>query len=142
MVPDVVVLHNADLYTCAWRRTLAQLLQLGVPVVLTVYCEHEGTAMERLFQSSGAEFKEDVVTRCDDLAIQLYGGDDAAVQDTESLGAVPEPHTLWPVQPNPHASEPPKDCLGDEQHGVRNGYWMAFTGARSPGQESHHEDEL
>ena len=27
--PDVIVLHNADVYMCQWRRTLAELLQLG-----------------------------------------------------------------------------------------------------------------
>ena len=38
--PDVFVLHNCDSYTCSsWRRTLADLIRTGKPVVLTVYCE-------------------------------------------------------------------------------------------------------
>ena len=39
---DLVLLLNADLYTCVWRRTLVELLQSGLPAVATFYCEFEG----------------------------------------------------------------------------------------------------
>jgi hypothetical protein len=52
------MLHNADLYMCPWRRTLAELLQSGTPVVVTMYCEFEGAAMERLFKWPEIEFAE------------------------------------------------------------------------------------
>jgi hypothetical protein len=38
--PDLILIYNADLYSCPWRRTLVELLQSGRPVVLTAYCEH------------------------------------------------------------------------------------------------------
>ena len=41
VLPDMIMLHNADIYMPYWRRTLAELLRLAVPVVLTVYCEYE-----------------------------------------------------------------------------------------------------
>ena len=40
-LPDMIMLHNADIYMPYWRRTLAELLRVAVPVVLTVYCEFE-----------------------------------------------------------------------------------------------------
>eukprot|EP01051_Picozoa_sp_SAG22_P000730 SAG22_NODE_22_length_31438_cov_47.016529_14_plen_176_part_00 len=46
--PDVVLLHNADVYMPYWRRTLAELLQLRVPIVLTMYCEYEVPASANL----------------------------------------------------------------------------------------------
>jgi hypothetical protein len=39
--PDMIMLHNADVYMPYWRRTLAELLQIRKPIVLTVYCEYE-----------------------------------------------------------------------------------------------------
>ena len=34
--PDLIMLHNADLYMCTWRRTLAEMLQQRRPVVVSI----------------------------------------------------------------------------------------------------------
>ena len=50
--PDMIMLHNADVYMPYWRRTLAELLQIRKPIVLTVYCEYEVCqSRSRLFVS-------------------------------------------------------------------------------------------
>ena len=40
---------------------------------------------------------------------------------------MPPARPLWKFAQNPHAHAPPVSCHGDF-HGVRNAYWMAFTG--------------
>ena len=44
------------------------------------------------------------------------------------MGGVPPATALWDFEPNPHAHEPPRECYSSTTHGVRNAYWMAFTG--------------
>ena len=110
-VPDAVVLHNSDLYMPYWRRTLAELLQLEVPVVHTMYCEYEGHKMERLLNWPEIEFTPQAFADCDRLVAANFGGQ--AVAEAHSAGgggSVPEPRLLWSFEPNPHAHAPPRNC--------------------------------
>jgi hypothetical protein len=140
--PDVIVLLNADLYMCEWRRTLAQLLQLRKPVVLTVYCAYEGAAMDRLLKWPEVEFAPAQVAQCDRATQQIYGSLLGEAHSAPHVGVVPQVRTLWDLAPNPHAHAPPKEsgCRADsESHGVRNAYWMAFMGSGSPATEGKGE---
>ena len=137
--PDALVLLNADLYMCEWRRTLAELLQRHTPIVLTIYCEYEGAAMDRLLRWPEVEFAPAQIAQCDDVTRQIYGSLGARTLDTTDVGRVPDVRTLWPLAPNPHAHAAPKEsgCRADsEAHGVRNAYWMAFAGAAATGGKS------
>ena len=133
--PDVVVLLNADVYTCPWRRTLVDLLQSGIPFVVTMYCEFEGHQLSRMLRWSDIEFGEGKMRQCDEVVKHIYGTDltDAHAPSVPSVGvgAVPEARYLWEFEANPHAHLPPKDCYGGTQHGVRNSYWLALTGTRA-----------
>ena len=133
--PDVVVLLNADVYTCPWRRTLVDLLQSGIPFVVTMYCEFEGHQLDRMLRWSDIEFGEGRMRQWDEVVKHIYGTDltDAHAPSVPSVGvgAVPEARYLWEFEANPHAHSPPKDCYGGTQHGVRNSYWLALTGART-----------
>lgn len=71
--PDVFILHNADLYMCTWRRTLAELLQNGAPVILTMYCEFEGASMQRLFKWPEREFSAEALNSCDSMVQRAFG---------------------------------------------------------------------
>lgn len=96
--PDVFMLHHADIYTCSlWRRTLSKLLNTGKPIVLTVYCEFEGAAMDRIFRWWDEELSPQRVTKCS-------GG------ISESDGVIHKPTKLWGFQRNPHAHAPPRSC--------------------------------
>ena len=135
--PDAVVLLNADLYMPYWRRTLAELLQLRRPVVMTMYCMFEGAEMERLFRWQEDEFTEEAFASCDAMVHQSFdghaeghtgaGGKGVAA----GVGKVPPALMLWEFEENPHAHEAPRDCYSGQTHGVRNSYWMAFTGSPS-----------
>ena len=127
--PDVIILHNADLYMSYWRRTLAELLHSGKSVVLTLYCEDEGAKMERLLKWPEVEFSATALAQCDSQNKQLWPDQLEPVGD---VGNVPEPRILWGFQPNPHSHKPASDCYSGKEHGVRNAYWMAFTGAPAP----------
>ena len=59
------------------------------------------------------------------------------------MGVIPETAVLWDFEPNPHADEPPRECYSSTAHGVRNAYWMAFTGAAPKDADAHvHNEEL
>lgn len=128
--PDLLVLLNADLYMTYWRRTLAELLQIGRPVVVTMYCEYEGALMERLFNWQEMEFTADALAQCDSAVHQAFGSAHAAEHSQAGGGYVPEARTLWEFEANPHAHEVPRECYSGSAHGTRNGHWMAFTGGR------------
>jgi len=125
--PSMVMLFNADVYMPYWRRTLAELLQLGKPVIVTMYCEFEGHKLQRLFKWPEIEFGRDALEQADQMVTKIYDKH-ASIHRTAGSGAVPQAITLWDFQPNPHAHEPPKNCYIGDQHGVRNSYWVGFKG--------------
>jgi len=124
-LPDVVVLHNADLYMLYWRRTLASLLRRGVPVVVTMYCEYEGHKLNRIFKWAALELGPDMLARCDRANRELWG--DEADGYSDGNDTIPLVRALWNLEANPHAHLPPRWC-DKNTHGVRNAYWMAFIG--------------
>lgn len=131
-VPDMAIAFNADVYMHYWRRTLAELLQARIPVVITCYCEYEGGEITRLLDAPAAAFSSSALAEGDAYIRKRYRGD-ADEHLTSALHAVPLAKTLWAFQPSPHAHLPPRSCLQDETgeyaHGVRNSFWMAFRGA-------------
>jgi hypothetical protein len=134
--PDLILIYNADLHMCPWRRTLVELLQSGRPVVLTTYCEHEGAMMQRLFRSPDLfdpELVPAALESCDAIVrhLPVYGihAEDHA---TVGRGLVPWARELWPIEANPNAPLPP---LEDGDCSVRNSYWMAFHGAAASAKE-------
>jgi hypothetical protein len=169
-----------------WRRTLAEVLQLRKPVVVSMYCEHEGHKMTRQLNWVEQEFSEAAFQQCDRIVRHwfaahaeqhiaeagqgtppddvrhtigpvhrgaclaphaiFHASDDSHTQpphpDSSSIVAramhhrtAPcawQAHILWRFAPNPHAHAPPRNCYEAETHGVRNSFWMAFSGARAP----------
>ena len=59
-----------------------------------------------------------------------------------SIGDIPEARILWPFDANPHAHAAPKECYSLQEHGTRNAYWMAFTGAPESNTPTSTKDEL
>ena len=143
--PDVIVLLNADAYMPYWRRTLAGLLLMGKPVVVTMYCEYEGHKLSRNLDWHKLEFNAPALAECDQMVRSQWGSTVADAHrravDTATINpqdSIPEPHMLWKLEENPHASEPPRNCYDaaisgadPTEHGVRNAYWLAFTGNTS-----------
>ena len=92
--PDLVLLYNADAYTCPWRRTLHALLQpredlrhsigadrlmggpSGAPVVVTTYAANEAQAIQRIVSNPEEWFAEDKLEECDALVRTIYGDDE------------------------------------------------------------------
>ena len=148
--PDLVLGFNLDIYMIYWRRTLAELLQLRKPVVVTMYCSYEGHKLVRLMKWSEREFTLQTFEACDRhnnrnnnnnsaLAINMHS---SKIEPT----AIPEIVTLWEFEPNPHAHAPPKNCYSDaimegREHGVRNSFWIGFKGADEDEDEDEDDDE-
>ena len=110
--------------------TLAELLQERVPVVVTMYCEDEGHSMERLLKWQDVEFSAASLRMCDEITARIYPSLGYKHREAvPAIGKVPEPQTLWSFEANPHAHAPPTECYSNTAHGVRNAYWMAFSGA-------------
>jgi hypothetical protein len=129
-----VVALNCDIYHIQWRRSLAELLRLGKPVVATFYCQFEGAEMVRLMRWSEMEFSDNALAHCDAVARGAHGDSMAAgLGDAKkSSSPVPEFRELWKFERNPHAHEAPRECYSLTTHGVRNAHWMAFSGDVSP----------
>lgn len=126
---DVAVILNGDAYMPYWRRTLAELLQSGKPVVLTMYCMFEGAQMDRMFLWHDEEFSAEALAACDAAVGQAFGDAARARHTDEGNGAaVPEARMLWEFSANPNADAEPRDCYSGTAHGVRNAWWMAFEG--------------
>jgi hypothetical protein len=112
---------------------LAELLQLGKPVVVTMYCAFEGASLTRLFKWPEIEFGPGTLAQSDAMVRYAHGDDLADGHDALGHGQVPQPRILVPFGPNPFAHAPPVDCYSGTTHGVRNAYWIAFTGAAAAG---------
>ena len=130
--PDLVIAYNADIYMHYWRRTLAEMLRLHVPAVLSCYCAYEEQEIMQLLDRPAEAFSPSALEEGDAYIRKRYRGDaDAHVSDP--LGPVSTARALWAFAPNPHAHLPPRDCMpnaaGEYEYGVRNSYWMAFIGA-------------
>lgn len=127
-----VIALNCDIYHIQWRRSLAELLRLGKPVVATFYCQFEGAEMVRLMRWSDLEFADSVLAKSDAVARSAHGDTMASGLERgatmESTTPVPEFHELWQFTRNPHAHAAPRECYSLTTHGVRNAYWMAFIG--------------
>eukprot|EP01079_Euglenida_sp_SAG-EU17-18_P001476 gene1476-2797_t len=54
--PDLIITFNADLYMDYWRRTLADILLAGLPVVVTMYCEYEGGQLGPVLENTLESF--------------------------------------------------------------------------------------
>eukprot|EP01052_Picozoa_sp_SAG31_P031461 SAG31_NODE_3336_length_4391_cov_1.826887_2_plen_278_part_00 len=131
--PDMILLHNADLYMPYWRRTLAEFLQLQVPVIVTMYCEYEGHKLERLLNWVEVELSAEGFASCDRLIRANFDEQLAHEHQAAGRGTIPDPRILWPFTANPHAHEAPRNCYSEKimrglEHGVRNAYWIAFIG--------------
>jgi hypothetical protein len=105
-------------------------------VVLTVYCEYEVHKVDRMLKWAELEFTPGAFAECDSILRKSFGShaDQHVSAAAAGAAAAPEPRTLWEFEPNPHAHLPPRNCYADgimkgEEHGVRNAYWTAFTGA-------------
>ena len=126
-----VIALNCGIYHIQWRRSLAELLRLGKPVVATFYCQFEGAEMVRLMRWSDLEFSDSVLAKSDAVARSAHGDSMASGLEPntmESSTAVPEFRELWRFTRNPHAHAAPRECYSLTTHGVRNAYWMAFIG--------------
>ena len=127
--PDFVILYNADIYMNYWRRTLAELVQLRKPVIITMYCEYEGAELSNLLDAPDAAFSGEALTSCDEYIRKRYRGDaDNFLTVTPVSHPLPSVRMMWHFGRNPH-SPPPVDCLAKPyRHGTRNSHWIAFTG--------------
>jgi len=146
VTPDLLLLLNADLYTCVWRRSLVEFLKSGIPVVVTFYCEFEGAAITRLFNWPELEFTPQSLERCDETVKRAFGEASAQGHLTTAMSIevkdIPEARLLWEFSPNPFAHANPKECYTLSEHGTRNAYWMAFTGAPDGANFGDMKDEL
>jgi hypothetical protein len=95
---------------------------------------YEGAEMERMLKLAQWEFSAQKIAQCDREVSQYFPAA-SDMHHQSSVGSVPLARFLWGFQSNPHAHEPPRDCYSNTQHGVRNSYWMAFTGAPAPKSE-------
>ena len=131
--PDLAISYNADVYMDYWRRTLAELIQLNKPVVVTMYCEYEGNEVLRLFNEAEKSFSDEALEVCDSYIRKRYRGDaDQFMDVTPVQRPLPSPRILWSFTANSHAHMPPQDCLAKPyRHGVRNSYWLAFVGTQT-----------
>ena len=135
--PDLIVGHNLDIYMIYWRRTLAELLQMCKPVVVTMYCSYEGHKLVRLLKWKEQEFSAASFAECDR---RLKMNQNAHVsEDVGTVGVIPDILTLWKFQENPHAHAKPKNCYAKDimegtDHGVRNSFWFAFQGKGQDGK--------
>ena len=133
--PDLVVLFNADLYACPWRRTLLHLLMPKTvtakdvggsppPVVLTTEFQGEAEAVARLvFETTVADLLSSLPD-CDALVRELYPTT-ALVLPALNVSMIggSAPVSYW-------ASEPVPGEAGDQANG--NWQWMSFgAGSRS-----------
>ena len=126
--PDLAVALNADIYMHYWRRTLAELLLLEKPVVVTFYCEYEGRELGAVLDHPAVGFSAAALEKCDAYIRRRYRGDADA-----HLMAIPQrmPRIaqLWAFEPNPSAHAAPVSCTTKPfRHGIRNSFWMGFAG--------------
>lgn len=88
--------------------------------------------MTRLLRWPEIEFTPSVLEQSDNVVKHAHGDkpdvDTSGPKVIIKEGSVPEAHILWSFAPNPHAHEKPRECYSLTTHGVRNAYWMAFTG--------------
>jgi hypothetical protein len=127
--PHIVMLYNADVYMHYWRRTLAELIIIRTPVIITMYCEYEGAELMNLLEAPATAFSADALTNCDEYIRKRYRGDaDEFLGWTPVARPLPSVRMLWHFGRNPHAPSS-VDCLAKPyRHGTRNSYWVAFTG--------------
>lgn len=146
--PDLVLLFNADAYTCPWRRTLHALLQprddlrhslgshrlggpSGAPVVITTYAANEAQSIQRIVSNPGEWFSKGKLEECDAITRTIYGapgagegeeGKQEEEEKEEGESPVPQPALLhWRAGVN--APE-------DNAAGTANSHWLSF----SPGE--------
>ena len=139
--PDLILIFNADLYSCPWRRTLIHLVMPvpsadGVggsspPVVLTTTFQGEAEAVARLLFETTAVDLLSSVTECDALVHELYPAAATAAVPALHVGdggaLVSGPISYW-------ASEPVPSEAGEQTHG--NWQWMSF----GPGSRENADD--
>ena len=127
--PDVIVAFNADVYKEYWRRTLADLLLIRKPVIVTMYCEYEGAELSSVLGDPSA-FSVSAMDEGDAYIRKRYRGDaDDFLALTPAAAPLPTARMLWQFERNPNAHQPPVDCLAKPyRHGVRNSFWTAFVG--------------
>ena len=85
--------------------------------------------MERLFRLAQFEFSNKKLAQCDREVARLWSRFSDDHNQAELSPAVPAAHFLWRFETNPNAHAAPTDCYAGKEHGTRNAYWMAFTGA-------------
>lgn len=141
--PDLAIAFNADVYMDYWRRTLAGMLQMRTPVVVTVYCEYERDELSKVLTDTSA-FSVDAIEAGDAYIRKRYRGDADDFLDLTPLAApLPAARTLWTFEPNPQAHRDPIDCLEKPyRHGVRNAFWVAFSGAAATANGAPGHEEL
>ena len=78
--------------------------QLGVPVVLTTYCEYEGHQLDRLLKWPEFEFSPEAFAECDNVVRRSFADHAEGYTEVGSVGTVPESKSIWCVQtPAQHA---------------------------------------
>ena len=125
--PDILIGFNLDIYMPYWRRTVADMLQQRVPVVITMYCEYEGYKFDRFLKWPEIEFTPTALGASPSSQEILQVGE----------GFVPSVEYLWKFAANPHAHAEPISCYSDavmkgEKHGTRNSYWVSIRGTPDP----------
>ena len=143
--PDLVIAFNADVYQEYWRRTLASLMLLRIPVAVTFYCEYEGGELSKVLDKPISAFSADAMDTGDGYIRKRYRGDAdhfLALTLAAPAAQLPAARSLWQFEPNPNAHRPPIDCLAKPyRHGVRNAFWTAFIGAVAPVREPEPDEE-
>lgn len=134
--PDMVIVFNADAYTCPWRRTLVHLLTLEddcPAVVLTTYEEHEAEIIQQAVVTPGSFFSKEAVLECDSIVHQLYP---SAPMDTTVPAAVAPGVVHWPTEKNlmAHSNGRALDSEG------RNTYWVSFGCTRKHVQDRQEQE--
>jgi hypothetical protein len=88
-----------------WRRTLAEVLQLRKPVVVSMYCEHEGHKMTRQLNWVEQEFSEAAFQQCDRIVRHWFAAHAEQHIAEAGQGTPPDDvrHTIGPVHIGEHA---------------------------------------
>ena len=138
--PDLAVALNADIYMHYWRRTLAELLLLARPVVVTFYCKYEGRELSAVLEHPATGFSASALEKCDAYVRKRYRGD-ADAHLTTLPSRIPRAAELWAFERNPSAHAAPVSCtVKPFRHGVRNSFWMGFAGQPEAGSTSSSSD--
>ena len=127
--PDMAIAFNSDMYTCPWRRTLAELLRLQNPVLVTTYDYFEVEALKRILDDPANTFSAESLRECDEITAGLYPN--ITPRPGGAMSEVPTVRWLWEGELNPHsmASSP-------------NAYWLAFVGVPLSAGRSAPNEEL